>query len=161
ILTAAERWGELEALYDRAAAATTDDARRVEMLVEVALICEEIIEDGEKATRYYERIAAIDPFHEGANRALDRLYSQQGKDRELAALLERRLETATGEEVFELKLRLARLKLDLHEPATAVGHVEDVLTERISDRSEEHTSELQSRENIVCRLLLEKKKIIR
>src|SRR5690606_40719920 len=27
------------------------------------------------------------------------------------------------------------------------------------DRSEEHTSELQSRENIVCRLLLEKKKI--
>src|SRR5690606_40120272 len=28
------------------------------------------------------------------------------------------------------------------------------------DRSEEHTSELQSRENLVCRLLLEKKKII-
>src|SRR5690606_42140688 len=30
----------------------------------------------------------------------------------------------------------------------------------ISDRSEEHTSELQSRENLVCRLLLEKKKNI-
>src|SRR5690606_41952123 len=29
---------------------------------------------------------------------------------------------------------------------------------RISPRSEEHTSELQSRENLVCRLLLEKKK---
>src|SRR5690606_41756337 len=28
-------------------------------------------------------------------------------------------------------------------------------------RSEEHTSELQSRENLVCRLLLEKKKMIR
>src|SRR5690606_40298874 len=28
---------------------------------------------------------------------------------------------------------------------------------RRSDRSEEHTSELQSRENLVCRLLLEKK----
>src|SRR6266511_6362794 len=28
----------------------------------------------------------------------------------------------------------------------------------ISARSEEHTSELQSRENLVCRLLLEKKK---
>ena len=28
----------------------------------------------------------------------------------------------------------------------------------ISDRSEEHTSELQSRRNLVCRLLLEKKK---
>src|SRR5690606_41800465 len=29
---------------------------------------------------------------------------------------------------------------------------------RYSRRSEEHTSELQSRENLVCRLLLEKKK---
>src|SRR5690606_39446190 len=29
---------------------------------------------------------------------------------------------------------------------------------RLTGRSEEHTSELQSRENIVCRLLLEKKK---
>src|SRR5690606_41846028 len=30
---------------------------------------------------------------------------------------------------------------------------------RVLPRSEEHTSELQSRENLVCRLLLEKKKI--
>src|SRR5690606_41284295 len=29
---------------------------------------------------------------------------------------------------------------------------------RMAERSEEHTSELQSRENLVCRLLLEKKK---
>src|SRR5690606_40441127 len=31
------------------------------------------------------------------------------------------------------------------------------LLERVKLRSEEHTSELQSRENLVCRLLLEKK----
>src|SRR2546421_9173488 len=30
---------------------------------------------------------------------------------------------------------------------------------RVPDRSEEHTSELQSRSDLVCRLLLEKKKI--
>src|SRR2546421_6194645 len=30
----------------------------------------------------------------------------------------------------------------------------------LADRSEEHTSELQSRSDLVCRLLLEKKKII-
>src|SRR5690606_41885531 len=30
----------------------------------------------------------------------------------------------------------------------------------VANRSEEHTSELQSRENLVCRLLLEKKKNI-
>src|SRR5690606_13947455 len=33
-----------------------------------------------------------------------------------------------------------------------------ILEEAIRTRSEEHTSELQSRENLVCRLLLEKKK---
>src|SRR5439155_13241185 len=37
-----------------------------------------------------------------------------------------------------------------------VGHVTD--SERIFGRSEEHTSELQSRGHLVCRLLLEKKK---
>src|SRR5690606_40720371 len=33
----------------------------------------------------------------------------------------------------------------------------DGLLPSVEDRSEEHTSELQSRENLVCRLLLEKK----
>src|SRR5690606_41785145 len=45
------------------------------------------------------------------------------------------------------------------------GHVERAMAGRFcgryrEDRSEEHTSELQSRENLVCRLLLEKKKQI-
>src|SRR5436309_7608712 len=41
------------------------------------------------------------------------------------------------------------LHADVALPAVARAHAE---------RSEEHTSELQSRENLVCRLLLEKKK---
>src|SRR5690606_42018538 len=36
----------------------------------------------------------------------------------------------------------------------------DIPAPRSGNRSEEHTSELQSRENLVCRLLLEKKKLI-
>jgi len=133
ILTAAERWSELEALYDRASSATDDLSRRAEMLVEVALICEEIIEDPEKATRYYERILEVDPLHDVSVRALDRLYVRQGKDQKLAALLEKRLETASGDEAFELKLRLAKLSLDLHQPEKSMLLVEDVLGERIND----------------------------
>src|SRR2546430_4622135 len=37
------------------------------------------------------------------------------------------------------------------------GHIEVAGSHRVS-RSEEHTSELQSQSNLVCRLLLEKKK---
>src|SRR5690606_41162272 len=42
----------------------------------------------------------------------------------------------------------------------AGGHLDGARAQRhavLLDRSEEHTSELQSRENLVCRLLLEKK----
>src|SRR6266511_4982249 len=44
---------------------------------------------------------------------------------------------------------------------SALHDVLELLLERreaVGARSEEHTSELQSRENLVCRLLLEKKK---
>src|SRR5690242_20891027 len=43
-----------------------------------------------------------------------------------------------------------------------IGSVTDpaAVTEPMTTRSEEHTSELQSHVNLVCRLLLEKKKII-
>src|SRR2546427_9008621 len=41
-----------------------------------------------------------------------------------------------------------------------VAHLDQlaVLRRRVDGRSEEHTSELQSQSNLVCRLLLEKKK---
>ncbi|HMR06290.1 MAG TPA: hypothetical protein PKA88_10935, partial [Polyangiaceae bacterium] len=134
ILTAAERWGELEALYDKAARATDDTARRVDMFVEVALISEEIIENTDKATHYYERIIELDPIHDVAIRALDRLYAKAERHEDLVGLLTRRLETATGDELLELKLRLSRLLLEkLHEPDKAVEHVEDVLRERLND----------------------------
>src|SRR5690625_6660241 len=50
-------------------------------------------------------------------------------------------------------------------PATAItipiGLVKNINIAAATLRSEEHTSELQSRGHLVCRLLLEKKKIIR
>src|SRR5690606_42104511 len=73
----------------------------------------------------------------------------------------------------------ARIKLNNY-PSYEFGHLEGVvsklteipnensyqveitldkgMTSSYNKRSEEHTSELQSRENLVCRLLLEKKK---
>src|SRR3712207_7011250 len=53
-----------------------------------------------------------------------------------------------------------RLQRELEQRVRAlldVDHLEPVL-ERLGRRSEEHTSELQSRQYLVCRLLLEKKK---
>src|SRR5690606_41544046 len=69
--------------------------------------------------------------------------------------------------VFEPELRdrfhnLAGRPVDLFDrvPPRAVLRLpaERLAGEGVRRRSEEHTSELQSRENLVCRLLLEKKK---
>ncbi|MFO0565830.1 MAG: hypothetical protein U0263_09215, partial [Polyangiaceae bacterium] len=134
ILTAAERWSELEALYDRAASATDDSARKAEMLIEVALVCEEIIDDPAKAAGYYERILDLDASHDSAIRALDRLYGRLDRHEDLARLLTRRCELSSGDELLELELRLARIELDrLLRPERAIGHVEHVLRERPND----------------------------
>src|SRR5207302_3889885 len=44
------------------------------------------------------------------------------------------------------------------EPACGLVRPKQGISSPFARRSEEHTSELQSRENLVCRLLLEKKK---
>src|SRR5436309_7554523 len=44
------------------------------------------------------------------------------------------------------------------QPRDRSGGCRQIDREVVDARSEEHTSELQSRENLVCRLLLEKKK---
>src|SRR2546422_6802335 len=51
------------------------------------------------------------------------------------------------------------LAVDQHDPGTDRG-VDHALLADDEGRSEEHTSELQSRLHLVCRLLLEKKKKI-
>src|SRR2546430_9050715 len=58
--------------------------------------------------------------------------------------------------------------IDLRKDASLAQQIEQILGEPVVDstvdcvgfRSEEHTSELQSQSNLVCRLLLEKKKKI-
>src|SRR3712207_8339118 len=45
------------------------------------------------------------------------------------------------------------------EPAEAADHAVDDEQDPVLGRSEEHTSELQSRQYLVCRLLLEKKNL--
>src|SRR5690606_21926180 len=74
--------------------------------------------------------------------------------------------TATAEELQEfLRGRLAAFKVptkiwfrDAELPRNAAGKIlkTRLKEETLGRRSEEHTSELQSRENLVCRLLLEK-----
>src|SRR3712207_7251881 len=70
--------------------------------------------------------------------------------------------SAPGRDHVDRPLEVER---DAEGPCEAVGRAEReqgedaVAVHHLVDRSEEHTSELQSRQYLVCRLLLEKKKI--
>jgi tetratricopeptide (TPR) repeat protein len=134
ILTSAERWAELEALYERAVQGTTDEKDRISLLNEVALIAEEIIGDAAKSIAYYERILALDPVYVAALDALEKLYEREERWADLAALLEKRLSMATDEETLDIKLALGRIYTGrLGQPERAIGHLEDVLSRRESD----------------------------
>src|SRR5690606_39356290 len=63
---------------------------------------------------------------------------------------------STNCEARELSaVKLSRLRRVAQEAARQSGRS---VVPTVEERSEEHTSELQSRENLVCRLLLEQKK---
>src|SRR5690606_41851444 len=69
---------------------------------------------------------------------------------------------------FDLFFCVLTIFFSVDEAASYLNHFPQIPTKSLCDnctlkfgfnsRSEEHTSELQSRENLVCRLLLEKKK---
>src|SRR5690554_7608443 len=63
---------------------------------------------------------------------------------------------AKGEDPFN-SLQKALKKLEKEEVLEILIDFEPIPLIRIQERSEEHTSELQSRPHLVCRLLLEKK----
>lgn len=134
ILTSAERWGELEDLFDQAAQSAEDPAQKIALLNEVAMIAEEVIGIPQKAIAYHERILEIDPMYVTSLDALEKLYEDEERYGELAALLERRLETAIEEEAVDIRLYLGRLYLEqLLVPDRALSHIEEILRTRHED----------------------------
>jgi tetratricopeptide (TPR) repeat protein len=134
LLTASERWGELEELYDRAVEATSDAAERVELLGEVALVAEDIMGDVAKAITYHERLLGIDPSHIQSLDALEKLYARAERHGALAELVERRIESGLAHDEHASHLGLGKLYLDrIQHPGKALDHLEIVLRESPHD----------------------------
>src|SRR3712207_7681149 len=65
--------------------------------------------------------------------------------------------TVTPSGAVQFAVTNQRLAEDARELIASLGHRVRMTRKRVEGRSEEHTSELQSRQYLVCRLLLEKK----
>ena len=139
ILTARERWDDLQKMYDRAIETTADASRRVDLLSEVALVFEDILDDPARAASAYERVLTIDADNEMATRALDKLYARTSRFADLSALLSRQLDRADDATRTALEGRLARLHLDkLDDPKEALRHAASILEREVDHTDARH-----------------------
>jgi tetratricopeptide (TPR) repeat protein len=129
VLTAGERWRELEELYGAEIQRLGDDVRSVEMLAEVALLAEDIMGDAVRAVDYHKQILAIDPQTSVSLEALDRLYTRMDNKEELLKILHTRAELAVGAAQHAHLVRVAQVAISQHIPETAVQAIEQVLSE--------------------------------
>lgn len=133
ILTGAERWQELEQLYDREIARLDDASRKLEMLAEVALLAEDIMGDPARAATYHDRILELEPTYGVSLEALDRIHARLGQKKQLLDVLDRRVEQAHGSELSGLLLRVGQIALGEHQPERAMTAIERVLEDEPSN----------------------------
>ena len=81
------QWEDCVELLEKRVALADDAAQRIALLLELAAIANERLDDVEAAIAAYERILNWEPEHEAATRELEALYSTRQQWEPLAALL--------------------------------------------------------------------------
>jgi tetratricopeptide (TPR) repeat protein len=104
------RWEDAVKLYERHAAATSDDARRVELVVAKARMLSEQIGSPERAIKTFEQVLVLEPGHAGALEALAALKESSGDAHAaLSAIESLAAKASTPEAKAEQWIRAARL----------------------------------------------------
>lgn len=128
LYTDQERWGELQQLYRAKIESTESPADKLELLLQLCFVFEELVDDPTQAIEVYRGILAIEPGHTSSRRALDRLYVRTEKHAELVELLRGDLTSVSDAEVPALLVRIGGLlETKLGDPSGAVDAYEDAL----------------------------------
>jgi tetratricopeptide (TPR) repeat protein len=128
IYTKHEQWDDLRALYQRRIEATTDAGAKLDLLLQLCFLFEEILDEPPHAISSYEQALELDPTHTPSRRALQRLYGRLKRWPELAELLQRDLDEAAGQEAVDLAYELGTIyETRLDRAVEAVDHYQLVL----------------------------------
>jgi len=128
LYTNAERWDELQVLYDRRIAETLDSQAKLDLLLQVCFLFEELTDDAEAAISAHRQVLELDPEHSASRRALERLFERTEKWEDLVVLLREELDRANPEEQIGLTQRLGMLnEKRLKRPEQALDCYEQVL----------------------------------
>ena len=127
-----ERWTDLRALLDRRTEVTVDDRVRLQSLLQVAQLEEDVLGQPARAVVAHRRVLELEPSHLDTYRALDRLYTAAEQWKELEELLARWTDHAqTPDEQIGLAYRRAELFAHkLEDPGRAVDLLEDIVAKR-------------------------------
>ncbi len=128
VYTKHEQWDDLRALYQGRIEATTDAGAKLDLLLQLCFLFEEILDEPKHAISTYEHALELDPTHTPSRRALQRLYGRLRRWPELAELLQRDLDEASGQEAVDLAYELGTIyETRLNRAVDAVDHFELVL----------------------------------
>ena len=103
------KWEEVVKLYERHAGATSDEARRLDLMVNRARTLAEQVGSPERAMRAYEQVLEMVPGHAGALEALARLREMSGDANAALSAIEALAAKAQGEQKAEQWMRAAKL----------------------------------------------------
>lgn len=107
---ALDKWEKVVAIYEKHGQVTTEDSRKVELLVAKARTLAEHVGSPERATKAYEQALALRPDHAGALEALAQLRELSGDAHAaLSAIEALALKAETPEQKADLWMRAARL----------------------------------------------------
>ena len=124
-----QQWRRLASVLDRREAGEAHDEHRVELLLEIAELQQERLNDAGEALNSYGRVLALVPGHRGAAEASLRILAQQDRWPESVTLLHDLIAAEEHpEELKRLHLELGRIRLRrLADPGAAMIHFEVAL----------------------------------
>ena len=104
------RWEDVVAVYERHLGIITEDARRIELLLQLGRVLADQIGSPERAMKAYEKVLEIEPNHANALESVARLRELSGDAQAALAAIEALAEKATTPEAkAEQFIRAARL----------------------------------------------------
>ncbi|MCA9691138.1 MAG: hypothetical protein KC636_16155 [Myxococcales bacterium] len=132
ILTAAERWDELLAAYDRALAVTRDGARSRQLLADAAQVARDFAGNPDRAADYMVELLASDPDNLKLETSLARLLERQERWADLIEIYRSKLGRLAPVEARQLRVEIAGYYLDrLRKPDLALGELATVVEEAV------------------------------
>ena len=136
-------WDGLVEVYERLLSSTDRDADRIVLCKNLAMLREEIFQQPQEATGYYDQILGMEPMNEDALENLERIYEGMEAWDELVQTLERHAEVVTDDgQRVDLLGRLAVVHRDrLHDLDNGIRTYE-----RILDIDPNHANTLEALE---------------